>query len=119
MFRAVVLSIVLTLAAGPSAALLCRMLCDPQAAATDGCHHTTAAASTSVASQDTCDDRGLSVAGFVREDVRRCGPAPERHCAVSVPRYHLADATTDDSFREIAWPESSLEKRPLSTNLRI
>jgi hypothetical protein len=119
MFRAVVLSIVLTLAAGPSTALLCRMLCDPQAAATDGCHHTTAAASTRVASEDRCDDRGLSVAGFVREDVRPSGSASKRHYAVSVPRYHLALATTDDSYCETAWPESSLEKRPLPTNLRI
>jgi len=38
-FRAAVLSIVLALAVGQNATLLCRVWCDLQAAAASGCHH--------------------------------------------------------------------------------
>jgi hypothetical protein len=36
-----------------------------------------------------------------------------------VPRDHLAHTTTNDCYRQNSWPESSLKKRLLSTNLRI
>ncbi len=119
MFRALVLSIALTVAAGPSAAMLCRTWCNPQVAAADGCNHAASTASTSVAADDTCDDLALSAAAFVREDVRRDVSSADRHYALLVPRHHLADTTSDDSYRHRSWPESSLEKRPLSANLRI
>lgn len=119
MFRAAVLSIVLTLAVGPSAGLLCKTWCNPQAAAADGGHHAASTASTSVAADDTCEDLGLGAAAFLREDVRRGVSAPERdHAVVALP-YHLARTTTDDRSREHAHIEWSLEKRPLSTTLRI
>jgi hypothetical protein len=118
MFRAVVLSIVLTLAANPSAALLCGTWCDPHTAAADGCHHTTLATSVSAAANHTCEDLVVS-ATFVREDVRRgvSGPDPDR--AVLVLRYHLAHTTTEERSRHNSGPDWSLEKRPLSTTLRI
>lgn len=119
MFRALVLSIALTVAAGPSAAILCRAWCNPPVAPADGCHHAASTASISVAANDTCDDRALSAAAFVREDVRRGVPSPDGPYALLVPRHHLADTTSDDSRRQNSWPESALEKRPLATNLRI
>jgi hypothetical protein len=57
-FRALVLSIALTVAAGPSAAMLCRTWCNPQAFGADGCNHAASTASTSVAADDTCERPG-------------------------------------------------------------
>ena len=120
MFRAVVFSIALTVAAGPSAALLCRIWCDPPVATASACHrHTTSTTSTNVAADGTCNDMRPSVAAFVREALRRDVSAPEAHDAVSVPRYHLAHTPTNDRYGQSSWPKPSLEKPPLSTNLRI
>lgn len=118
MFRALALSIVLTFAAGPSAALLCRTGCNPPAAAAGGCHPTASTVSTSVADHGMCHDPGLGVAAFLREDVRRGLSAPEGDQAVLAPRYHLVDTTAYDRHRHTSWPEWSLDKRPLSV-LRI
>jgi len=121
MFRAVVFSIALTVAAGPSAALLCRIWCDPPVATASACHrHTTSTTSKNVAADGTCNDMRPSVAAFAREALRRGVSAPEAHNnAVSVPRYHLAHTPTNDRYGQSPWSKPSLEKRPLSTNLRI
>lgn len=116
--RAFVLSIVLTLAGGPNASLLCRTWCDPQAAAASGCRHEDPATSPSVAGDDSCDKVVLSAA-FLREDVRRGASAPDADDAVLVPRCQLAHSTTDARPRQEPGREWSLDHRPLSTALRI
>jgi len=118
-FRAAVLSIVLTLAVGPNATLLCRTWCDPQAAAASVCRHEAPATSPSVAGDDSCDNMVLSAAAFLRKDVRRGVSAPDAAHAVLVPRYQLAQSTTDASRRHEPGREWPLDKRPLPTVLRI
>jgi hypothetical protein len=117
-FRLAALSIALTVAAGPSATLLCRTWCDPQAAATR-CHED-AFTSPSVVADDGCDKLVLSSAAFVREDVRRRGVSSSggEH-AIPVPRYQLARLTTDESLGHKPGRDWSLEKQPLETALRI
>ena len=117
--RAAVLSIVLTLAVGPNATVLCRTWCDRQSAAATGCHHEAATTSPNVASDDNCDDMGLSAAAFLREEVRRPVFAPDAAHAVLVPRYRLAQSTIDASRRHEpgrVWP---FGQRPLPAVLRI
>lgn len=119
MFRASVLSILLTLAVGPNLALLCGTWCDPQAVAASECHHEAPATSPSVAVDDRCDNMVLGVAAFLRQDVRRGVASQDADQAVLVPRYTLAHSTIATRPRHEPGRASSLEKRPLSTLLRI
>ena len=123
MFRAIVFSIVLTVAASPSTTLLCKVWCDrthgPQTAAASGCHHRAPAVSARVAGDDACESLVLGVAAFLREDVRRLASAPARDHAVVVPRYQFANSTANDSPHATRAAQWALEKRPLSTALRI
>jgi len=118
-FRAVVLSVVLILAVGQNAALLCRAWCHPQAAAASGGHHEEPANSPSVADDDSCDHVVLSVAAFLREGVRRGVSSPDGNHAAPVPHYQLAHSTTDARLGQEPGREWSLEERPLATALRI
>lgn len=118
-FRAVVLSIVLTLAVGPNATLLCGTLCDPPAAAASACHDEDPATSPSVGGDDSCDHVVLNAAAFLREDVRRGVFAPDAGHAILVPCYQLAHSTTDARPGQEPGPEWSLDQRPVSTALRI
>ena len=117
-FRAAVLSIVLTLAVGPNAALLCRTWCDQQVATASRCHHETSTTSPNVAGDDSCDSSVLSAA-FLREDVRRGVSPPDGDQAIPIPRYQVACSTIDARPGHEPGREWSLEKRPLSTALRI
>ena len=119
MFGAVVLSIVLTLAVGLNASLLCRAGCDPQAAVASGCHHDDSTTSPSLAGDNSCDNVVLGAAAFLREDVRRGVASQDADHAVLVPRYQLAHSTTDTRPNQETGREWSLEERPLSTALRI
>jgi hypothetical protein len=133
-FRAVVLSIVLTLAVGPNTALLCRAWCHPQAApsnashhgepsaaASSASHHGEPSAASSVAGDDTCDncDNAVGAAQFLREDLRRNVSAPDVDHAVLVPRHQLAHSTIDARPGQEPGREGSLEARRLATILRI
>ena len=115
-FRAAVLSIVLTLAVGQNATLLCRAWCDLHAAAASGCHHEASASSAIVAGRNSCDDAVLGAGAFLREEGGRVVAAPIAVHATFVPRHLLARLTTDVR----RGPESGRgwSQRPLST-LRI
>jgi hypothetical protein len=71
-----VVSIVLTLVTGPSAALLCEVWCAPAEVSTAGCHHPRPGTSASVTTDDTCD--APMFLALSREDFRyvRSAPAP-------------------------------------------
>ena len=118
MFRAVVFSIALTVAAGPSATLLCGTWCDRPAAAATGCRHEDPATSPTVAAGGSCDSMALSSVAFLREEARRGKSASEAAHAVLVRRYQLAHSTTKPSphHQPGLW---SLEIPPLPTVLRI
>jgi hypothetical protein len=117
--QAAVLSIVLTLATGPSAALLCKTWCIPQAVQANGCHHLAPTASTSVSAHDTCDDLGPGLAPYVREDMRRGVSVPDVAHAIVVPSYQFRPSTINARPCHQPGREWSLEQRPLSTILRI
>ena len=119
MFRAALLSVVLSLAVGPNAELLCKARCHPQAAASAECHHAESTNSAGMAGDNNCDHVVLSVGTFLREEFRPGRPSLNAGHAVVVPRYQLAHLTTDARPGQQAGREWSLEKRPLPTALRI
>ena len=119
MVRGAVLSIVLTLAIGPNAPLLCRIWCHPQADAATGCPRMDPTTSPSVAGDPRCDQAVLSAAAVLPEEVRRVVSAPDTAHAIQVTRYQLASSATDSLPRHERRRAWSVEKRPLSTALRI
>lgn len=81
-FRAAVLSFVLTLVAGPSASLLCALWCHPEAVTTGPCEHSNPTSTPNVTANDDCPDVATIATVFVREDVRRGTSAAQAHHAV-------------------------------------
>jgi len=118
-FRAAVLSIVLTLAVGPGAALQCGPGCGAHPAAKDECHQEDHSGSPSVGGDDTCDHLVLGAVAVLREHVRRAESSPDVDHAMPVPRYQLVHSTIDVSPRHEPGRECSLDKRPLSIVLRV
>jgi len=118
-FRATVLSIVLTLTAGPNVGVLCKVWCDPVEAATAGCHHGHGNPSAILTGTDDCGNVVFSSAVFVKEDARGgLSSSNTRHADV-VPRYQYPASTSETHLGDeprCAWP---LGKRPLVTALRI
>jgi hypothetical protein len=95
--RAAVFSIVLTLAVGPNAALLCAVWCHPEEARTSDCQHQDATASPRATGEDSCRTAPASTAAFVREDAKRASASADAQHANPTPRFlvapPLADAT--------------------------
>lgn len=79
----------LTVAAGPSAGLLCASWCNPQTAAAIGCHHKDSGSTVALAAIDECDDAILSIGAFLPEDAQRCVSAPNGNHGVPVPRHQF------------------------------
>ena len=87
-FRAIAFSVVLTLAVGPNAALLCKASCHPQATAAHACHDEKPSATSSVMGARPCDDcnsASLSAVQFLREDVQRSVSALDADHAILGP----------------------------------
>ena len=93
--RAAVLSIVLTLAVGPNAALLCAVWCHPGAARTSECQHQDATTSPRVSGEDSCRTAQASATAVVREDARRGSAAAVVQHAVAAPRFQVAPPLAD------------------------
>ena len=116
MFRAALFSIVLTLAVGQNADLLCTVGCPDTTSA--GCPHLDST-SPSVSAHNNCrTDVGAAV-GFVREDARRTPATPEAQNALAVPRFLLALSPIDLGFGFESGRRLLLEERPLVIALRI
>jgi len=116
-FRAALFSIVLTLAFGQNASLLCQVWCPDTTSA--ACPHQDSATSPSVSAPDNCkSDVGGAVA-FVREDARRTTGAPDAQNALAVPRFLLALTHTDLGSGSEFGRRLLLEERPLVIALRI
>ena len=119
MFRTASLSIVLALAIGPSASLLCRAVCDqPQAEAT-GCDHKAPAASVRVTDANCGHDAVPSVTEFFPKDVRRdvsfakaFHATPQLASELTQPAVDLRPG--DKPERE--WP---IDTQHLTTTLRL
>jgi hypothetical protein len=116
-FRAALFSIVLTLAVGQNASLLCKVWCHDATSAR--CPHQDSTTSPSVSAHDNCrSDVGGAVA-FVREDARRTAAAPDAQNALAVPRFLLALSHIDLGFGFESGRRLLLEERPLVIALRI
>ena len=115
-FRATVLSIVLTLTAGPNVAVLCQAWCDPAQAATAGCHHDHGNPSAILTRTDACGNGVFRTAVLVKEDAR--GGLSSQ--AMRHPVIDRSPASTGGTHPGdepgCAWP---LARRPLVTTLRI
>jgi hypothetical protein len=116
-FRAAVLSIVLAVAAAPSAATLCQIWCDSQAA-TAACHPEALAPSSTAAGASNCD-RSLSLGAVLPEEARRGLAAPGAMDAGSFFPLQLAQLTTDARRHHEPGREWWLVQRPPTTALRI
>jgi hypothetical protein len=118
-FRAAVFSIVLTMAVGQDAALLCKAWCDQPEASAVGCQHQDAAASPTVSTDDNCRNLVVDAIAFVREDARRGGAAPDAQNGLVIPPFRFAPSLSDSRSAYESRPQLQLEARPLVTALRI
>jgi len=122
-FRAALFWIVVTLAVGQNASLLCKVWCPDATSA--GCPHqdaTTSADSTASASVSADDNCGIAFVGavaFVREDARRTAAAPDAHNALVVPPFRLTPSTSDLRSGFESGRRLPREERPLVIALRI
>ena len=117
-FRAALLSLVLTLALGQNVALLCGTWCHSGAGMVGACEHQTQATTPSVVANDDCAVNANPVV-FVREDGRRSASAPDVARAVAVAGF----AFTPPAAGTLSGYEPNgrllLELRPLVLALRI
>ena len=116
MFRAALASVVLTLAIGQDAGLLCKVWCHD--AASTACPHQETTTSPSVR-DDTCTNVVVGAVAFVREGNRRTAPAPDAQNALVVRRFRLVAPPTDAHPGYESGRRLLLEERPLVIALRI
>jgi hypothetical protein len=116
-FRAALFSIVLTLAFGPNASLLCQVWCPDTTSAR--CPHQDSATSPSVSAHDNCRSDAGGAVSSVREDARRTTAAPDAQNALTVPRFLLALSHTDPGSGFESGRRLLFEERPLVIALRI
>jgi len=118
-FRAAVLSIVLTLALGPNAALLCPVWCHPEEAKASACQHQNATTSPRVTGEDSCRTAPTTTKAFVREDAKRGSPTPIAQQTVSSLPFRLGSPPTDTRRMHEATTSLSAVASPLLIALRI
>ena len=118
MLRAALLSIVLTLAAGQDAALLCSVWCHSGGGRAGACEQPTQATTRSVAANDDCAINGNLVV-FVREDGGRSATVADVAGAVAVARYAFKPPAADTLSAYEPNSRLLLELRPLVLALRI
>lgn len=118
MFRTALLSIVLTLAAAPNAALLCGTWCHSGASMAGECEHQTKAATLRVDVNDDCAVNGNPFV-FVREDGRGSASAPDIAGAVAVARFAFTSSASSTCSAYEPNSQLLLERRPLVLALRI
>jgi hypothetical protein len=116
-FRAALFSIVLTLAVGQNASLLCKVWCDDAAPA--GCPHQDSRTSPSVSADDSCSSVVVGAVAFVREDARRTAAAPRAQNALVVPRFRRAPSPNNLRSGFESGRLLLLEERPRILALRI
>jgi hypothetical protein len=118
MFRAVLFSIVLTMAVGQNAALVCTVRC-PDATST-ACPDQESTTSPSVGTRaDTCANVAVGALAFVREDGRLTAAAPDAQNALVILRFQLVAPPTDLRAGHESGQRMLLEERPLVIPLQI
>jgi hypothetical protein len=118
-FRAALLSIVLTLAVGPTASLLCVALCHPHAVSAASCEHRDPNSRPSVAAKEDCPDIAAGTAALVREEVRRGVSTSDGQHAVVVPPFRFTSPPSSSAFGREPGQHPPLGARPLVLALRI
>ena len=118
MFRATLLSIVLTLAAGQDAALFCSAWCHSGGGMAGACEHQTETMSPGIIAGDDCTIIGNAIV-FVREDARRSTSAPTVQSGVLVPQSAFTPRASGSLSGYEAAGRQLLESRPLVISLRI
>ena len=118
MFRAAVLSIVMTLTAGSNASLLCILCCHPDATQAAPCEHRNSTGASSVTVNDSCSDSDATSSAFVREDARR-GASASAQQAIAVTRLQFASPASHSTSVPESGQQSAREARPLVLVLRI
>jgi hypothetical protein len=117
-FRAAVLSIVLTLAIGPNATLFCSAWCHPLEAKASTCQHRDATTPQQIAGGDSCLTVTVAASAIVREDATR-GPVTgdAHHVVYAAFQYPARPAHTDRTFNTS--PPVAVRNPLLLTALRI
>jgi hypothetical protein len=93
-FRAALVSIVLTLASGQNAALLCSVWCHPQQDANSTCEHQVPMTSPIVTGNESCVQTAAGPTAFVREDARRLTPEALAQQGTVVARFQFVPPST-------------------------
>ena len=114
-FRAALFSIVLTLAVGHNASLLCQVWCPEPTAAE--CPHGDST-SPRVSADDSCRRAVVEAVAFVRDDARRT-EAPDAPNALVIARFRLIPSPADLGSALESGRQRPLEERPLVIALRI
>jgi hypothetical protein len=118
-FRATVLSIIVTLLAGPNASVLCKAWCAPATAGATKCHHQQGSPPATLTGTDDCGEAVLHTVVVIKEETRRGAPSSDPQPAVIVPRRQRALSSSEahpGGTPGCTWP---LAQRPLATALRI
>jgi hypothetical protein len=118
-FRAALFSIVLTMAVGQDAALLCKAWCYQPESSAVGCQHHDAMTSQTVRADDNCRNLAVDAIAFVREYARRGAAAPDTQNALVIARFRFAPSLPDSRSGYESGAQSQFEARPLVTALRI
>jgi hypothetical protein len=116
-FRVALFTIVLTLAVGQNASLLCTVRCPDTTSA--ACPHQDSTTSPNVSARDDCRSDVDGVVAIVREDAQRTATAPDAQNALAVPRFLWAPSHVDLGFGFESEQRLLLEERPLLIALRI
>ena len=119
MFGAAVVSIVLTLAVGQNAALLCSVWCHPPEAAIGVREHQHQATTPGITRNDSCARLVAEATAFVREDVRRGVSAPDVQHGVVVPWFEFAPPPAHPTFGSRLGQETAHQGSPRILALRI
>ncbi|MDP2053189.1 MAG: hypothetical protein Q8L75_06110 [Acidobacteriota bacterium] len=119
MLRAFILSIVLTLAIGPDAVIVCQALCAPQADVTNPCDHDGTSPLQIAAGDECCDDLIAGAASSQFTSLRRDTSLPSGDVAIPVHGGALVRSETTDRLGYEPGRRQSIAHRPLPTILRI
>lgn len=119
MFRAAVLSVVLTLAFGPNATVLCAVWCHPEGDKTSACQHQDATTSPQVIGEDGCRTVPAAATAFVREEAKRESRTAGAQHAVLIPPFRFAPSLTETTRTNDPSTLLAVGSPPLLIALRI
>jgi hypothetical protein len=119
MFRAMLVTVVLTLSVGQEARLLCQLWCHPAETVTSDCHHQADAnGSPRLQSDSRCDG---TLTPFLREEVRRHDESTVTHAVFVVFRHHVSPDMIGarPDLVPVHQARRALDTRPIDTTLRV